>query len=177
MRLSRLSNFDGEAVLSLADAKAHLRVLHAEEDALIGALRDAAVQYVERASGIVLAPAEFRWEAPGFARADYFPVRPVTELLSVSYTDGAGDPVDYEGAVVVMERLRPAPGMAWPVAGTVSIEFVAGDDMVPPDLQVAVKLMLAHLFENRSAVTTGPTPTELPMAVNALIDQHRWIMI
>lgn len=177
MKLTRLSNFDGEAVLSLADAKAHLRVLHAEEDALIGALRDAAVQYVERASGVVLAPAEFRWEAASFERASCIPVHPVTELLSVKYVDRAGDSMDYEEAEIVMERLSPAPGTVWPLSGRVAVEFVAGDDIVVPDLQAAVKLMLAHLFENRSAVTTGPSPTELPLAVNALIQLHRRIVI
>ena len=177
MKLTRLSNFDGEAVLSLADAKAHLRVLHTEEDALIGALRDAAVQYVERASGVVLAPAEFRWEAAGFDRVACIPVHPVTELLSVEYVDRGGDSMDYEGAEIVMERLSPAPGTIWPMASRVAVEFVAGDDIVVPDLQAAVKLMLAHLFENRSAVTTGPSPTELPLAVNALIQMHRRIVI
>ena len=46
----------GEGMVSLGGMKAHLRVLHDDDDDLIGIYRDAAVDMVERYCGIALGP-------------------------------------------------------------------------------------------------------------------------
>jgi len=45
------------------------------------------------------------------------------------------------------------------------------------DLTTAMLLLIGHWYENREAVVTGSTATELPMAVHALIGPHRHYQI
>ena len=62
--------------VSLADAKAHLRVIHAGDDAIIAALITAARAAVESETGRALAEASYSWE-PENGRESEFPLRPV----------------------------------------------------------------------------------------------------
>lgn len=41
------------------------------------------------------------------------------------------------------------------------------------DITTAMLLLIGHWFENREAVVIGSTPSELPMAVQALISPYR----
>lgn len=85
MTLRRLTPIDGEAILPLEAAKQHLRIRHDDEDGLIESLRDAAALYVERVSGVALAPADFEWIG-----GDDLPMRPVTAQSSA---EGDGETV------------------------------------------------------------------------------------
>lgn len=179
MTLTRLTPINGDAILSLADAKAHLRVLHDDEDTLISALRDAAISHVERVSGVVLASADFRWTQRSFpARVD-LPISPVTALGDVEYLDADGATQVYVDARLVDASVYPAAGGYWPIAyGSASITFTAGLASADsaPELLAAVKLMLGHLYNNREAVT-AENMTELPLAVDALIQTHRSVLV
>jgi len=177
MPLTRLTPLDGESILSLADCKAHLRVLHNEEDAVITSLRDAAIAQVERLSGVILATADFRWTAPRFASAVCLPVRPITEIGDVAHLDDAGASVTYAGARIVSGKVYPAVGGSFPAAnGQASVEFTAGVESPDevPGLIAAVKLLLGHWFANREA--TGDEK-ELPFGVQYLIDSHRQVLV
>lgn len=177
MTLTRLSPIDGEPILSLDDAKEHLRVRHDDEDTLITALRDAACEYVERVSGVALADADYLWEGASFARVSALPVRPVTAIGSVAYTDGDGVSATYTGARIVNGSVLPAFGESWPPAyGHAAITFSAGTNC-PPDLLAAVKLMLGHLYANREAVNIGNITSEVPLGVDALIQTYRRVVV
>lgn len=176
MTLTRLTPIDGEAILPLADAKLHLRVSHDDEDTLIAGLRNAACEYVERVSGIALAPAEYRWEGAGLARVSGLPMRPVTAIVEVSYHDGDGEAATYTGARLVNGSVYPAANESWPSSyGYASVTFTAGVDC-PPDLLAAVKLMLGHLYMNREA-SSADAIKEIPLGVMALIDTYRRVMV
>ncbi len=179
MTLTRLTAIDGEAILPLTEAKAHLRVTHSDEDALIGALRDAAIAHVERVSGVALAEADFRWSTRCFPTRVDLPMRPVTDLGEVTYHDDAGEAATYTGARLVSGSVLAAVGESWPYSnGFASVEFTAGlaspDDA--PDLIAAVKLMLGHLYANREAAS-DLTINEVPLGVRALVDTHRQVLV
>ena len=76
--LTRVTPLDGESILPLADAKAHLRVLHDDEDTMIGQLRDAAISHVERVSGVALAEGDWRWSRSIFTTPVALPIGPVS---------------------------------------------------------------------------------------------------
>ena len=87
----------GDSIVSLADAKAHLRLAadYDEEDALIGALRDAAVDMVQRSTSVLLAAtAGIVATFPSFGDAMRLGLGPVGTLMvtSIAYTDASGDP-------------------------------------------------------------------------------------
>jgi hypothetical protein len=44
---------------------------------------------------------------------------------------------------------------------------------VPADLKHAVKMLAAHLYENREATLVGITAEDLPLGVWDIINQHR----
>lgn len=178
MTLTRLTPLDGDSILPLAEAKAQLRVINGDEDALIGALRDAAIAHVERVSGVILAEAEFRWTVPQFSSCVELPVRPVRTVDAVTYNDASGDPVSYADARLVDGKVYPAAGGSWPYAnGYAAVEFTAGlaspDDA--PDLMAAVRLQLTVL-EDRGR--NDPNTIEaLKKAVQALTDTHRRVLV
>jgi uncharacterized phiE125 gp8 family phage protein len=174
---------NGDAVLSLAAAKAQLRRTDADEDALIASLRDAAVDWVERDTGKALAPRQFVATFDGFAHRLRLPVGPVSAVASVQYLDGDGaqQTLATTGWRLAGDVLQAAAGAAWPAtlwgaaAGAVTVTFTAGfaAGHCPPGLLSAVKLLLTHLYTNRSAVVTGTIATALPFTVQSLCDQHR----
>jgi uncharacterized phiE125 gp8 family phage protein len=68
----------------------------------------------------------------------------------------------------------PAPGR--PVAGIeidVDAGYGAGPSNVPDALRQAVKLLVAHWYENRGLIAVGQTVAVLPAAVAALIAPYR----
>lgn len=180
MPITRVTPLDGDTILPLADAKAHLRVSHTSEDSLIASLRDAAIGHVERVSGVALASGDWRWTLRGFpARVD-LPMRPVTALGDVKYYDADGVEQTYADARLVDGAVLPAANGVFPTAyGFASIEFTAGlaSSDEAPELTAAVKLLLGHFYANREAVVTGTIATELPLSVNALIDTYRAVLV
>jgi uncharacterized phiE125 gp8 family phage protein len=177
MPLARLTALDGEAILPLADAKAHLRVTHSDENALIGSLRDAAIAHVERVSGVALAETEYRWTLRSFPTRIDLPMRPVTELGEVAYHDDDGEAATYNGARLIEGSVYASLDEAFPYANDyAAITFTAGLATPDPDLLAAVKLMLTHLYENRAAAAEKPL-TDIPLGVMALIDTHRQIVV
>jgi uncharacterized phiE125 gp8 family phage protein len=172
----------GEAVLSLADAKAHLNVIEDHDDTLIAALRDAAVDFVERRSSLFLRPRTgVIWHGAGFGPMMKLGRGPVTAVTAVSYRDRAGATVNLvadDWRVGPGGRLLPAYGKAWPsdVGGGVMVTFSAGFTSVAteaPALISAVRMMLAHLYDNREAVVTGTITSEVPMGVAQMISLYR----
>lgn len=176
----------GEAILSLAAAKAHLRVTHDREDELIAALRDASIDLVERYCGISLGQKEFVWQGgPGCFVAGKpvaLSVRPLIEITAISARDSAGEavmgiPADF--AIGPHDRVQPLPGKSWPDAsGGASISFTGGYGegeaaKVVPGLLRAVCLFLGHLFEHREAVTMSGASGEIPLGVTALCSRYR----
>lgn len=169
-------------------AKAWLRVLNDDEDALITGLVNAAIGSIERATGKFLEVRELTDVLAGFPAGSPFAIRlsrgPVTEITTIEY-----DPSDGTAAVEVDDfrltegvngMLLPAYGESWPATldgpGTVRVTYSAGyADGEAPELDQAALMLVAHWYQNREAVVTGPTAAavELPWAVGMMIGPYR----
>lgn len=174
--LTRISPIDGEAILTIEEAREQVRVLDNRQDAIIGALRRAAIAHVEKASGVILAPSSFTWQTSRFPGGGItLPVKPVTAINSITHFDADGATTNYPGARLIGREVHPANRGVWPSAnGWVSVSFSAGLDNVEdtaPDLLAAVRLLLGHLFENREG-STDKALKEIPMGISALIFPH-----
>lgn len=179
----------GEAILTVADCKEHLRVDTAEEDALIGALRDASIEYVERYCEVRLGQVSgLKWRSQILPsnplKSITLAVRPVAEVTAITWQDGdgadvSGDVADYR--VSEGGELRPNVGGSWPsnIGGEFEITFTAGypANECPPQLLQAVRLMLGHLYANREAVIVGTISGEAPLGVTALCTPFRQVLI
>jgi uncharacterized phiE125 gp8 family phage protein len=188
-----------DTIISLVDAKAHLRVDHTDDDALIGALIDAVVSYVEGPRGYLaraLADQEWDYYLDGFPDRNWnhrtsseieIPLPPLIELVGVFYRDSAGAEQEWDAANYIVDiasepaRISLASGKCWPsiCAGlnAVRIRFRAGylDNSSPPAfaLPAAIKagllLYIGTLYENRSETIVGEVANRMPFASEALL--------
>lgn len=79
--------------VSLADVKAHLRVDHTDDDAMIGALLAAATAHFDGWTGILgrcLVEQTWRQDFDAFARSLCLPLGPVISITSVTWRSAAG---------------------------------------------------------------------------------------
>jgi uncharacterized phiE125 gp8 family phage protein len=172
--------------LSLAEAKAHLRLDAADEDALVERLIAAARAKVESDTRLVTIAQAWRvsLEAWPRQRTVTLPVQPLLAVDVVRALDGAGVAtivpasdyeVDFEaGTVTAKAAAGFAPGVS---AGGFEIDFTAGFGPagadVPAPLRQAMLMLAAHWFEQRSAVAVGDLPQTVPAGVAALTAPYR----
>lgn len=182
----------GDPIIEVAEMKRHLRVEHDDDDADIEALTQAATDYLDGYNNILgRALASQTWELT----LDEFPsseisiqVLPLISVESVKYDDEDGveqtvDADDYfvDNAGTEFGWIVPTEDFDWPATldgiNAVRIRFVAGYADVPTPIQHAIKMLVAHWYENREAVVRGAgnAPAEVPLAVEALIRPYkRW---
>lgn len=179
--------------VSLAEAKAHLRIDIDDEDTLIGGLITAARSHLENTARPKLAMVNQTWEyiADSWPAGDTLELRPypLVSVTSIKYTDDDGGETTYSSANYLVDtysqpgRVRLKSASAWP--GTtlrelngLAIRFVAGygaaGSAVPVQLRQAILLLVGHWYENREPVlTTGMMAAPLPMTVDALFRNWR----
>lgn len=161
--------------LSLADAKAFLRVEHDADDALIGSLIAAARGEVEIATRRVLMTQTWRivlhrWPAP---RRIVSPVNPLQAVAAARVFDAAGEaqPVDagdflldtasLPGVIELPRAGLPQPGRA--LAG-IEIDVSAGHGGaadVPAPLVQAIRLLVARAYEHRDGMAADALSGEV----------------
>lgn len=193
-RLSRQSAPATEAV-TLAEAKAHLRIDASDEDDLIERLIRVARDRMDGPDGIgvCLVSQEWRLSLDRFSGEIRIPMGPVLSIDEITYTDEAGDAQTLATSAYQWRqgryeaRILPAYGGTWPVArlafDSVRVDFTAGfagtaDSPVdltniPETLRHAMLLLIGHLYENREAVNVGNIITTFPLGFDSLVEAHR----
>jgi uncharacterized phiE125 gp8 family phage protein len=171
-------------LLSLPEAKVHLRVDHDHEDLLIGGYIDAAVGWMDGWQGVLgrcILPQTWAIQVSSLANM----ALPFPDVRSavVTYLDAAGvsqtvAPADYRVRTVSGRgHLVFADGFAAPALmpgrdDAVTVTAVYGMTTAPASLRVAAMMLVAHLYRNREAV--GPAGVaQVPMGVSALIAPFR----
>ena len=178
--------------VTLAQAKAHLRVDDTAEDAYISSLIVTSRLQIEAALGLALITQSWRWtidDWPGSSALD-LPIRPVQQITSIqvvhaigaattvsasSYQlDGRGSPPR-----IVLTTLSP-PIPDQPAEG-IAISMVAGFGPlatdVPEPIRHALLLLVAHWFERRQAIADEQHPAGIPVAVNSLLTPYRLVRL
>lgn len=179
----------GEPV-SLARAKAHLKLDDEAEDGLIESLITAARVHIEGATGQALM--EQRWR---LVRDDWpansvvtLPIGPVSALEDIRTYDaeGAPHPIDPDDALLDGQGNPPRVILPAIKPGTrrylgVEIDFVAGygsaADAVPPDLIQALLVLVAYWFENRDAVLAVGAAGVIPSGFDRLLANYRRVRL
>jgi len=182
--------------ISLQEAKDHLRVTHAVEDALIDQLIVAARQHIDGRDGWLgrqLITAIWDLTLDRFPAADYIslPLPPVQSITSITYIDDNGTQQTLSSAKYVLsagKHWRPRADLAydeiWPTTrdqpGAVTVRIVCGYGSnpadVPASITAALKIMIGDLYENRQSVVIGQSVAEIPRAADALLAPYRvWV--
>ena len=187
MKVTFTTNYTATDVLSLAEAKQHLRIPAAitDEDALHTRMISAACMSVQNLTNRVLGPCTVELtadEREDEATEYLLPISPLSSVV-VKYkrADGSGYDTkvlntDYElstrGIVPKLKLLTSLPGTGY---DRLLIEANAGYSVgaVPSPLKQAVALLVVHMDENRSA-TIAPVPLrEIPFGVMNLVSHYR----
>ena len=183
MGLALVTGPDIEPV-TLAEAKAHLRVDIDDDDTLIQAYVSAARDQIELMTERALFTQTYRMTLDGFwgGRCLVLPHPPVQSVTSIKYDDA--DDVEQtlsSSAYVVDTDSEPgsvylAENQSWPTTRgkprAVRVTYVAGWSTVaavPERAKQAIKMLVGHWYESRETVVVGMTANELPMAVRSLV--------
>lgn len=172
--------------ITLDEAKKHLIVEHNDDDEYITSLLAVAVGHLEDITGRKFI--EQSWKLlldgwPGNAQIE-LPFGGCKSVASIIYKDqdGVATTWDAENYVVDTEsvpgRVVIGYDKSWPVVtlfnvNPISITFITGygttADKVPSPLKHAVKLLVAHWYEQREIIITGSIVAKVPTTVDALI--------
>ncbi len=176
--------------VSLDEAKAQCRILHNNEDTLIGMYVRAARGYVEQVLNRALLDQVLRLQLDGFpGGALALPRPPAISLTSVAYRDRDGVTQTLDPACYALELdttgARIVPLSDWPKTQqhpqAVTIDWRAGygtsADAVPDAIRHAILLLIEHYYNNRGATSEG-TRAVVPFSVDHLLSAYRttgWI--
>jgi len=182
----RLITPPSSSVISLGEAKLHLKVDTDTEDDYIQTLIDAATGWVAGRNRLL---GDQVWELV----LDAFPCegirlwkQPVQSVDSIQYvdTDGNTQTLDSDLYQVALAsdppRIMPAYGEVWPATRcqmeSVTVRFTGGYNdspiQIPAQIIAAMRMLMGHLYANKEAVVImqGIVSLELPLGLEALLD-------
>lgn len=183
MRIEYTTTVDPATFLGTATVRQFLRLEHTEEDTLLEALRSTAVSYVEEYTNTKLGSVSATAYLDSW-RSQEIPVGPVTAVSGVTYKPAgysSGDlsaftnfHVDTDTTPARIRFVDP-PNLQEYAFNRVRIAMTVGyaaDDIPAPMLQ-AVRLLIGHLYENRTAEVVGNYSSPLILGVHALCNPFR----
>jgi len=178
---------DLDTIITVADLKAHMRVTHTAEDTLISALRSAAISWVEEHCNIKLGSYTALGYLPGFYNS-YIPIGPVTAVTEVKYQTTADTDYTTDLTTLVAGNwftdtisqpariaFRDYPNVYEYALTPVVVSFTAGYSTMPAPVLQAIRLLVAHMYENRQEEIVGTITTRLKFGLDALLNPFRII--
>ena len=179
--------------VSLAQAKAHLRVDSDAEDALIASLIITSRLHVEAALGLALLTQSWTWLIDAWPDLGELrlPLRPIQSIGSVRVYDEAGvaqtlspDTYSLDGAGAPARLVR-GRGRIWPPPGrsangievALSAGFGDNPEDVPQPIRQAVLLLVAHWYEHREPLDLGAPTAPIPADVSQLLSPYRSVRL
>jgi uncharacterized phiE125 gp8 family phage protein len=175
--------------VTLAEAKAHLRLEGTEDDTYVTALIQAARQHAEEVCwrGVVTQTWEVVLEHFPDCEAVDLPGGNLGAISSVTYVDADGAEqalnADAYGAdaVSVPGRLVLAYNETWPSTrcqwDAVRVRYTVGWAVadVPAPIKQALLLLVSQMYEHRTPEVMGGTPGKVDFAVDALLAPYRLV--
>lgn len=180
--------------VTLAEAKAHLRVDISDDDSYISALITAARQYAEEYLDRALVAQQLTMRMDSFPYEFELPRPPMASSgtltsTSITYTLEAATPTTTTLSAATYRvdrddtpgRIRTIYGGTWPShladPNAVSVTWWAGygssGSDVPSAIRHAMLMIIGHLYERRLAADSMAS-NEVPFGVKALLDSQKW---
>ncbi len=188
MQVKKITN-PAVLAVSLREAKDHLRVEQDDNDfdSDIEALIYAAQEYVEAETHQTVISTTYEATFDCFPEGPMkIPGWPLITVTAITYMDSLGNPASVDEYQIDRTQspvlIAPSPGAEWPVTQEdslrpITVQFQAGygasDAATPPMLKAMIKLLVAHWFKNREAISNKGVVTTYPLAFEALRDQVR----
>ncbi|KNY17647.1 hypothetical protein AKG11_08515 [Shinella sp. SUS2] len=172
--------------VTLAEAKAHLRLDAADEDALVSALIRAAREYLEATTGLCLITRSLRLYLDDWPETRVIQIArgPVQTIEMVTVYDATGLPVAadvtgyrLDGAARPARLLLPARPDTDRALNGIEIDFTAGfgesGANVPDGLKRALLMHVAAMFELRGVLSPVDQPGTVPAGYDRLVAPYR----
>lgn len=175
--------------ITLAEAKAHLRIDSIADDALIQSLIVTSRLHIEAALGLSLITQTWSWFIDRWPKTQRLalPLRPVQTITSIKHwrVDGTSDTLG--ASLFFLDGYAMPARLVWlgtaPLAeperriNGIEIAFTAGFGStavsVPPTIRHALLLLVAHWYENREPIEIGSGINAVPPMVAELLAPHR----
>lgn len=172
--------------VSLAEAKAHLRLDSDADDAYVSALIRTARERAELFLRRALITQTFDCTLDGFPanrRSIDLPRPPLQSIESVKYIDTEGNLRFFEPESYVIDTASDETGRValawnryWPIAGSsinsVVIRFIAGygdsPENVPEAIRHGILIEISNLYENREDIVVGQSISLLSLSEKLL---------
>lgn len=140
----------GSDPVSLASGKAHLRILHDDDDGQISNLITTALDTIERQTGRLFREATCVLKLRSFPDGPiYLPRYPLQSITSIAYIDSDGESqtlTNYLTDSGIPAAVEPAVNATWPTTqdrpDAVTVTFVAGTETTPASIKHAVMLLI-----------------------------------
>ncbi|MFA5866914.1 MAG: head-tail connector protein [Actinomycetota bacterium] len=175
--------------VTLIEAKAHLRVTTTDDDTYISSLISSVRSYVET-TAIRRALITQTWEAyfDDFDDELLLPYPRLQSVTSVKYKDTAGVETTLAATEYIADiltepgRVVLAYGKSWPSTSLypvnpITIRYVAGYGVaataVPEEIELAIKIMVAHFYEARELFAVGTIVSKIPFSARNLLAPYR----
>lgn len=177
--------------ITVADAKAHMRIGHNEDDALIAALITASRRLCETITrrALITQTWDLYLDAFPAGRAIQLPKSPLQSVTTVTYTDEDNTTTTFASTNYVVDTVSVpgcvvlTPSADWPSVNlwsvnAVKVRYVAGYGVataIPETVKLAMKMVIGHWYEHRE-VQIESVPHTLELAVHALLSTERtWV--
>ena len=177
--------------VSVAEAKAHLRVTASDDDTYIGNLIKAARQRAEAYMNRSIVTQVVTYTLDALPSEIILPRAPVQSVTSIQYVDDNGSTQSFtvfqaDLTNAAMPMVKPAYGYSWPSTrdqyGAVTVTYTAGygggdspdtSSSIPEPIRQAILLMVGTMYEYREEIQTGAASYELPMTAKHLLHPYR----
>ena len=176
--------------VTVAEARAWLRVSHTSEDLLIADLISAARQDVENQTGLSLISQQWRMTFDNWPVGDMvqLPRGPVTGILAVTVYSANGTPSVVSPADYLLDMRSDPARLFFEKRGNpgrrmngIEIDFSAGfgttGTSVPDMLNRAILLLVAHWYEFRGAFRASDQPVSYPDGYLPLMRPYRKVRL
>lgn len=143
------------AILSLADAKAHLNITSARDDTEIRFWNEAATRAVESFTGPVVARQVVEDHNERESRAIALRHTPVLTVTAVEALCTGG--VDYDAAALVLDQATGVVSRrdGGRLLGPLRITYSAGRTTIPENITAAARIILEHLWRTQRPTRGG----------------------
>ena len=175
--------------ISIAEAKRHMRVEHSDDDIFIGSLIQVAVNYVDATGALGKGMITQTWSeyfGPNLSTVR-LSLGPVQSVSSIQYYDANNTlqtdtlsnyyVIGTKGYITIY----PKSGYTWPTVfnreDAIKITYVIGFGdtaaSVPATVKHALKMLVAHYYENRENELIGVNSKTIPYGIDALLNTER----
>jgi len=185
--------FDGSSstayAVTLAEAKAQMRVTISDDDTLIGSRIICANEYAQGFLNRQLITATLTQYLTTFPDEIELDKPPLQSVTTIMYLDAAGDEQELADTVYDVDTtvepgvVRLAYGQSWPsiraTPNSIIITYVAGygdASDVPETTKQGMLMLIAHWYENREDTITT-TIQKIPDGADALLWQTRIVEV